>query len=226
MVKSWQDLIEKIDARVLRERALIFLCLLGFVYLVWHLLIATHFAQKQRLLNTELAALTTEQQQTKMQIDTLRMAAASELFLGKKADVVALQHQLDAVDQRLAGLSQGLIGADQLPKVLEDMLLQSAQLTLLKVQTLPTSELTLSTTTTDANGKPTAQVKGTGVFKHALVLEVSGGYLELIKLLSAIEALPWKFYWESLDYQVLSYPDAHIELRVFTLSSEEGLLGV
>ena len=226
MTASWQKLAEKIDARVLRERALIFGCLLAVVFLLWQLLLGSPRVQQQNLLTAELANINTEQQQTELQINTLKLAAASELFTTKKVAIKNLQQDLEQVEARLAGLSQGLISASQLPKVLEDVLVQSAQVKLRRVKTLPASELQLSTTVVDATGKAEQQMKGTGVFKHSVMLEVSGGYPQILQLLKAIESLQWKFYWESLDYEVTQYPEARIELRVFTLSSEEGRLGV
>ena len=225
-MKYWKIVAEKIDARVLRERVLIGAALIVLIYLFWQLMVASPLEKRELLLKNELATINSEQQQTELQISTLKMAAASELYQVKKVEIAKLEQQILAADERLKGLSQGLISVDQLPKVLEDMLLQSAQLRLLKVQTLPATELQLNTTITEPDGKTSLALKGTGVFKHGVVLELAGGYQELLALLSAIEALQWRFYWESLDYEVLQYPNAHIELRVFTLSSEEGLLGV
>jgi MSHA biogenesis protein MshJ len=59
-----------------------------------------------------------------------------------------------------------------------------------------------------------------------VLIRVAGSYAELIQLMKEMENLKWKFYWESLDYTVKQYPDAEVEIRVFTLSSEEGLFGV
>jgi MSHA biogenesis protein MshJ len=41
-----------------------------------------------------------------------------------------------------------------------------------------------------------------------------------------LERLPWRFYWQDLNYSVDHYPNAEVILRVYTLSSEEGLFGV
>jgi len=57
-------------------------------------------------------------------------------------------------------------------------------------------------------------------------LEVSAGYFQLLDLLQRLEALPWRFYWDRLEYRRSDYPRGHIRLRVHTLTAEEGLLGV
>jgi MSHA biogenesis protein MshJ len=130
------------------------------------------------------------------------------------------------VESRLSGLSQGLIGAEQLPKVLEDVLQRTASVKLLQVRTLAATELQLAAVKKDPTGATKPDVHGAGVYKHGVLIRVAGNYSQLIQLMTEIEALHWKFYWESLDYTVKEYPDAEIDIRVFTLSSEEGLLGV
>jgi MSHA biogenesis protein MshJ len=110
------------------------------------------------------------------------------------------------------------------------MLKKIGELELVSIQTLPASELQLlnpqSETVTSATSTGAAEMQDTGVYKHMVVVRIAGGYFELVELLTSLESLSWKFYWEALDYQVDAYPQAEIELKVFTLSSEEGLLGV
>ena len=49
---------------------------------------------------------------------------------------------------------------------------------------------------------------------------------QVVQFLVALERLPWRFYWQDLNYSVDHYPNAEVILRVYTLSSEEGLFGV
>jgi MSHA biogenesis protein MshJ len=94
------------------------------------------------------------------------------------------------------------------------------------VRTLAVTELQLATGTADTKNEGKHATGGTGVYKHGVLIRVAGSYSQLIQLMTEIEALQWKFYWESMDYTVKQYPNAEIDIRVFTLSSEEGLLGV
>jgi len=65
-----------------------------------------------------------------------------------------------------------------------------------------------------------------GVYKHATALKINGGYFQVLDYLQTLESLPWRFYWDWMSYSVVEYPSAEIEIRVYTLSAEEGLLGV
>ncbi len=138
-----------------------------------------------------------------------------------QADISGLENQLQSV-------SQNLIKADQLPQALQEVLEKTSQLTLLEVKTLPAKELQFVALTTEKNTQPAAVSEETsaGVFQHVVELRVSGSYSQVVQLLIALEHLPWRFYWQSLDYNVDHYPNAEVILRVYTLSSEEGLFGV
>ncbi|WP_062065479.1 hypothetical protein [Cellvibrio sp. OA-2007] len=227
MPPAIKDLCEKIDSRILRERILIFITLLAVVFLLWNFLVQANFDRDRKALQVEADKISGEQRSLETQINTLAMAMASDPAIAKNNEIRKLTADIDAVETKLSGLSQGLISAEQLPKVLEEVLLRTASVKLLQLRTLAAAELQLVPVTTDAvkeEGK--TQPAGTGVYKHGVLIRVAGNYSQLIQLMTEIESLQWKFYWESLDYTVKQYPNAEIDIRVFTLSSEEGLLGV
>lgn len=226
MSPAFERLQEKIDARVLRERVLLFATALAVVYLMWNMLVQAQFDQQQQTLRTNIEAVAAERKQVETQLTTIAMATATDPAKYKKNEIDTLKQKIRVVDEQLSGLSQGLISAEELPKILQEVLVRTATVTLLKVQTLPASELTLTKVDTATPDNTQSIQQGTGVYKHAVLLKVSGSYMQLVDLLTAIEALEWKFYWESLDYKVTHYPQAEIIIRVFTLSSDEGLLGV
>lgn len=216
--------MEKIDSRILRERILIFVTLLALIFLVWNFSIQSKFDRQRDVLQAEDARITSEQKVVETQISTLTMAMASDPAIAKTSEVRSLSSNIADVEARLSGLSQGLISAEQLPKVLEEVLRRTSSVRLLQVRTLAAAELQIGAAQAEiADNSASA---GTGVYKHGVLIRVAGSYPQLIQLMTELEALQWKFYWESLDYTVKQYPNAEIEIRVFTLSSEEGLLGV
>ena len=60
-----KNLQEKIDARVVRERVMIFMVGLAVVYMLWNLLIQSHFDKGIAEKNAQLTALTTLPQHCK-----------------------------------------------------------------------------------------------------------------------------------------------------------------
>ncbi len=228
MSNAIQQLMEKIDSRVMRERVLIFLSLLAVVFVLWNFLVQGHFDKQREALVLEAQQIGSEQKALESRVTELTLALANDPAIARKNEIAHLNQRITEVETRLSGLSQGLIGVAQLPKALEDVLQKTAAVNVLQVRTLPVDELRLTNSASGeiANSPASKDTGGTGVYKHGVLIRVSGSYQQLLQLLTDIEALPWRFYWESLDYRVTEYPDATINIRVFTLSSEEGSLGV
>jgi MSHA biogenesis protein MshJ len=99
-------------------------------------------------------------------------------------------------------------------KALNDMLKQNQQLTLIKLESLPTTTLLSS------------KLQLHPTYKHGLEITFTGNYSDTINYLKALEELPWAIVWENIDYQVKDYPKAEITIRLVTLSFDEGWLGV
>lgn len=223
MAPAFTNLMEKIDSRILRERVLIFVTLLALIFLLWNFLVQARFDRERKTLQAQQTQITTEKKGLESQVTALTMAMtmANDPVIVKQNEINALNAVITEIESRLSGLSQGLISAEQLPKVLEEILRRTASVELLQVRTLAATELQL-----DAEKSAENNTRGTGVYKHGVLIRVAGSYTQLIQLMKELEDLEWKFYWESLNYTVKQYPNAEIEIRVFTLSSEEGLLGV
>ncbi|MEN0035813.1 MAG: MSHA biogenesis protein MshJ [Cellvibrio sp.] len=226
MSSAIAKLMEQIDSRVLRERVLIFITALALVYMVWSLLVQSGFDSERARQQTEETSLNQEQSELVAKISTLTTALQSDPAITKAQEVSKLNASISEVETKLAGLSQGLISAAQLPKALEEVLQRTKSVRLLQVRTLAATELQLATAKTEASVGSEPSAGSPGVYKHGVLIRVAGSYAQLIQLMTEIEALQYKFYWESLDYTVKQYPGAEIDIRVFTLSSEEGLLGV
>ncbi len=232
MSASLKQLQEKIDGRILRERVLIFLSAIALVFMLWNFLIHGALNKKLQDSQVELAELEKQHSLTQGQILTISQALLSDPARLKKEQISQLKIDINAVEAQLQNESKSLIKADQLPQALQDVLQKTSQLTLLEVATLPIRELKLLSAdpVVEALGNSANQalpgVRSAGVYEHAVELRVGGSYFQVLQFLTALEALPWRFYWQQLDYKVTQYPNAEIILRVYTLSSEEGLLGV
>ena len=253
LVQYYQKAAEWIDAKPLRERALIGLSLFALVFLVWTLLVQSAPDARKKELDAQLSQLQNDQKASQDQLTALTSALAAGPAKVKQAEINQLESELAQIESKLSEVGQGLIAADQLPQILQSVFEKTNGLELVAVQTLaatemmitpmlPVVETTQASSSSSASSASAAELavsgianansaketkpQGSGVYKHGVVLKLRGDFFNILALIKALENLQWKFYWESLDYVVTDYPQAEIELRVFTLSSEEGLLGV
>ena len=99
----------------------------------------------------------------------------------------------------------------------KDVLLQSSKLTIKRIESLPSEQLKLTSV------NDSGETEESGVMKHVVVLRLEGTYFELLQYLQGLEQLPWRFFWDSLNYRVSGYPVSDIEIRVSTLTMKEAL---
>jgi MSHA biogenesis protein MshJ len=221
---------EKIDARIMRERGLIFVTIIAFIFMFWNFAIQTSIDKKTEETRKSLDALATQRTVLQTQITAATQSLMNDPDKQKKEQVAQLETDIGGVEAQLQTVSQNLIRAEQLPQALQEVLQKTQQLTLLEVKTLPAHELQFTeVATTNVSGAqqaPVAEEASAGVYQHTVELRVSGNFSQVLSFLIALEHLPWRFYWQSLDYSVNQYPNAEVKLRVYTLSSDEGLFGV
>lgn len=222
--QTWQRWSERVEAYSLRERALLLLCVIAVVIGLWQWLFELPEEQRRDQIEQQRAAVANDMQAQQAQLAAL---VSTESDGGAARELERLQGTLAELDESLASLSQGLVSADKLPQILQEVLISTTELRLRRVRTLPVEELPLSGSTDrdDVDGAEPGDTE-TGVYRHSVELEVSGDYFEVLGFLRRLESLSWRFYWDRLDYEVVDYPLGDIRLRVYTLSAEEGLLGV
>src|SRR5690606_23336916 len=63
------------------------------------------------------------------------------------------------------------------------------------------------------------------LFRHGLRLQLKATYDGLVEYQQRLDSLPWRVYWQTLDYQVQQYPHADVLLELYTFSLNEEVLG-
>lgn len=218
----------KYEALSSRERMLVLAVVVFVLYylvtlLMWDGLIKTANSQEDTY-----TKLQQQNQQLSTQLQLFTGLSSSDPDKAKKQQVAALKSELEQLDQSLSNLSVGLIPADQLPLMLQDVLKGAQNLTLTKIETLPISELSLRGNTLERKerafdaAQPAAD-EAAGVFKHSVVIDIKGRYFDVKRYVEALENLSWRLYWERLSYSVSDYPTAEARIQVYTLSTEEGV---
>ncbi|MBF0311266.1 MAG: hypothetical protein HQL56_17250 [Magnetococcales bacterium] len=63
------------------------------------------------------------------------------------------------------------------------------------------------------------------VYKHEVILEMSGTYMALLQYLQTLESAPSVVFWQDLEFLVGEYPKGTVKLTLYTLSLTEAWLG-
>jgi len=231
----WEKFANWYDHRVLREQ-IIFACIvLILVYAIVDFAILQGLGNEKKALQTrfdmaekELGALET---QKKVLIDGLQ----NNPGIAKQREVAQLKERVSQLENDIQEVSAGLVSAEDLPKVIRDILLKSDRLKLLGLVANAPQELVLQAEAINSQiqgegqqrnevANDEAQQESVGVFKHSVVFRLEGRYRDIHEYLSTLESSDWQFYWDEFQYEVTDFPLAVAQITAYTLSTEAGFI--
>jgi len=233
-----RELMAWIDALSLRERGLILVIALFVFYGLWDTLLMQPLDGKQEKLSKQLEQTQQEVLSLQQQAQTIVASHAADPNAKNRVKLEKLQKELDAIKEELKQSTAHLIPPEQMAKVLETVLKQSDGLNFVGLEGLGVTPLVKEGTVEgiiDVEHDISKADDEQGVFPvaplqmaylHGLRIEFEGGYLDTLDYLRKLEALPWAFFWDSIDYQVEEYPKAVSSITIYTLSLDENWIGV
>ncbi|MDT8383708.1 MAG: type II secretion system protein GspM [Gammaproteobacteria bacterium] len=231
-ISAWA---ERYEAFSLRERGLVIVGVIVLLFMLWDSLLMTPEQQRQTQIVAQMQAMNQQTEALNLQIQEMSAALRGGEAQHIQARTTELQALLAGLAQKQEDLTVQFIQPRQMAAVLRDMLsaengLELTQLTSLGAQPLfpPTREETENAATSAAAPalKTTARSHRPEVFKHGLRIVFEGDYFKTLAYLRALEAMPWRLYWDNVEYLVTDYPRARVAITVHTLSLHEGWIGV
>jgi len=221
------------NARNPRERILISSLVTAFIINSWLLFAHDPLMLTDEKHNQQLAALSQKINSIEAQHKILSKAKLVDPNREIKQRLSLAESHINKLDKQLHIKMDGLIKPTQMAQILEQVLTQKTKLRFVRIQSMAVTPLTIAPDNNDdndntknsldaANNAPTEL----GVYKHGIEMEFNGSYLETLSYLKQLQQLPWHFYWDDVLFDVISYPQSRIIIRVHTLSLREGWIGV
>lgn len=209
------NLLQKFEVLNQREKWLMISALLIVLWGGWDSFFYSPLKKQQTQLQQQLTDSETELTLQQQLASQLQARSLNNPNLAQQKQLVSLKKQHQQLQERILQLDKKFVPPELMAKVLNDLLKQNQALNLIKLDTLPVTPLLKIS---EQSQHP--------IYKHGLVLQFSGNYLATLKYLKALEAMPWNFVWDGIDYQVKNYPQAEITLRLYTLSLKKDWLDV
>jgi len=223
MQDRWRQLLEKFAALSMRERILILLAIFAVTYQLADLLVLDRMFQQIQQVNEAMARDNRAIANLNNELNTLSTRVQDDPNKELRSRIALARKDLDALQARLEEATGDLITPQDMSRFLEELLIQESELTMLRLQTLSVRPLLASA----AGQDPVKSAQpGPVLHQHGFAIEFSGGYLATLRYLQALEKLPWRFFWDSVSYEVKEYPDSVVRLKLHTLSLSEDWIGV
>ncbi len=210
MKQRWQQVSEKFEAITPREKWLVAIC--GWVAVVFIFALLLIEPLQIELQNKQRQIATLKGNNGQIQIDIARLQV--QLKKNPDAELDEAYQKLLIESQELAmQISQavkGLVTPSEMAQLLEQVLHNSHKLKLVSLTSLGNEVVNLS----PDSAQPSYYI-------HPVKLELTGRYFDIKDYLAQLEAMPVKYYWRSLNYQVEQYPQARLTIVVYTLSEKQ-----
>ena len=216
-------LVKKYEALSLRERAMVALAVLGGAIFIWHSMFMEPLRFRRLTLDSELALAS----------DAGFVAQSADLTDPRQINLqraAELQTQQQSLDARISSTASGFVSAEKMVQVLNDVLDRQGRLELVSIRNLPVVSLA-PPRAVDPNaetGPAPAAGNGPGQppFVHPIELVIDGQYADVVEYLEALEKLPYRFRWSSLELVTAGYPRNRVRIVLSTLSLDSTWLGV
>ena len=206
-------LLKKIDALSRRERLLVMVTLLALIAAVWQVVLMEPLGRRADASRIELTSLreriTTANENLEEQILQLASRGGEQ-----RTRIADLERRIEEINATLGNYAAELIDPAEMAHVLENILEQQANLSLVRIRNVAPQRLSAS-----------EDESGVIFYRHGLEIELEGSYAACLDYLGEIESLPWRLYWQLLDLEVVEYPRNRIRLEVSTLSLDEEWIG-
>jgi len=208
-----EPLLAKIDALSLRERILVLITGVIVFAALWHTLLMQPLEQRATQSRAELASLEDRISAANRSLEEqlLQLAGGTDEH---RSRIASLQMRIDEINTTLGNHAAELIDPAEMARVLEGLLKEQSKLSLVRMRNTTPEFLSADDTENSLT-----------FYRHGLEIEVEGSYVACLEYLDAIEALPWRLYWQVLDLEVIEYPHNRIRLEVSTLSLDEEWIG-
>lgn len=218
MKPLYKDISQKVDALTRRERVILFATMAALVYFILQTLMIDPLFNKQADIQKQLSKANNQYEDLKTQTKLLTYALQIGPNKQERLDIIRLENQLDLLNQKLSSRTNELLSPTKMIGVLEEVILAEKNLTLIALTNIPVETLVQGRAQTDGSSA--------SLYKHGIEMVFKGPYTAVYQFLTKIEAKSWRFFWESMIYEVGEYPNANVTLKVYTLSTEKGWIGV
>ncbi|MGF1733088.1 MSHA biogenesis protein MshJ [Photobacterium kasasachensis] len=210
-MNGWQKLSDRFELLTRREQWLILLS--GWIALL--------FVGFVMFIEPQVKALTSARQQVVSVANEITNNANQLIMIERKLrsdpnqdverNIDRLERENSTLDDQLQGRVASLVTPIQMSGLMEQVLQRSERLKLVSLESLPSVQLISG--------------EDEGYYIHPVRLNLRGRYFDVVNYLAQLEALPVKYYWRSLNYQVDKYPWADIQLDVYTLGESKDFIG-
>lgn len=227
--RLWSRFLKNLSARNQAEKAallVISILVIGMAYLSY---VYDPLRSDITRYRSQIASSTAQisSQQASFAAKLVESQQDPDKFASDRLAAITLQQQ--ALFDEIASLAGNLITPNQMTAILSSVLGRQSGLELLSFRNEEARPLrtNLAGVVNAATGAtPLTESDAGQVYEHGLTIEFEGDFFNTLRYLRFLEEISGSFFWDSVSFQQTEWPNAIVTLKIHTLSTEEGFIGV
>lgn len=217
MKQYWKKLSARIDARTLRERMMMFAGLAAaIIFLMFSLVLNPSYVQQRALLE-EMARQQDRITAVEAEITQTIVAHTIDPDAAERARLLKIRSDAAALSAALTAMQQGMVPAERMAGMLEQLLGAHRGLRLTSMRTLPDSEAVAPPPAPGAAPTASEQL----LKRHGVELVVQGSYPDLVAYMGALEGMQGQLFWGSAELRVETWPTSTLTLVAYTINLDK-----
>lgn len=209
-LQQWGECIDALD---LRERILLLAASVVVLFLIIDSLGLKPALESQHAAEQRIADMEMKLSALHRQASLFNDKSNHNPLISRYESRDRLAAELSGLDARISGQLGALVDPAQAAELLKQVLTGHRGL---KLKSLQASSESLDNLALHRNSN------NAGLGRYQLEMIVEGGYLDLLRYLQELEAMPWKFFWQKVNLQTTEYPRAETRLQLYTLGAQHG----
>ena len=207
-----------------REAVAVIAGAIAMVFIIWSLVVLEPHRENVNLLQQEIQQVQAQISAERARMQQLQEEMQRDPDSENKLLLEQYLAQSKQLDAELAQAAVQIIDVREMVKLLKEMLARQSGLKFVSLENKPAKpEFAEKSKQAEATGHSDESIT---IYRHSVVLQMEGSYSSLQAYLQELEKLPWQFFWQGIELETQSYPQALITLEVYTLGLREGLIGV
>jgi len=159
-------------------------------------------------------------------LDLVQIQLSLDPDMETKNQIAGVNEQILILEKLFANELEQLVPPYAMPLVLEQLFARAKKLRLMSMSSIPPSNIFGDGIKVNGSKSMIENAIGPELFKHGLKIRFEGSFFDTRDFLISAEQMGWKLHWREIQFVVNDYPQAQVDIELFTLSRSKAYINV
>lgn len=220
---------EQYGALNTRMKGVVWSGIVALFYLVLDVMIIQPLMEEYSEVTQQIEQARAEAKMIGAQILELENQTGISTNLSIEEQIEQHKRLIEDLDFDIEKNASQFISPDEMPRFVERVLAETSNVQLVSMTKMPVKLIAkkqLDVATAKQAKAKRAEEKKYAIYRHGISFTLKGRYLNLVRYLEKLEAMPWQVNWDSVTMTSLDYPTSELTVSIYTLSLDSSWLRI